>query len=506
MPKEAPSRTQRRSPSAARGRLAFVVAALLACGADGRAEESVRITTTDGRTIAGVLRSGRTGRMLIVRSGGRDVYVSSAIVKEIGDGASTQPADKPADKAQGAPPQPDLSPQMRQAADELARATGAFFAGRRVDAAPALAKQYTDSPLPMAVKVAILREAPAPRAGPPPANGRIGYRHHETGEQFHYFLTLPPNYDPNRPTPAMICLHGMSSKAGVMSRFWGRAAAANGLILIDPEYVYGRPKGYLYTEQEHHAVLGALWDAAGRCNIDADRVFLQGHSQGGHACWDIGAAHAGRFAGVIPVIGAPIFTNQLPNYADTALYAVDGSLDMNAPRMNQQALRMLAGLGCDATYVEYVGRGHEGFLEENARIARWILAHRRPAAPKRVNLIALRPCDFRRRWVEVQAAIGPLGLRKVGGVLLVSPPPPAATVSASIRNNVFVVRTRNVARMRLLLPPELIDFSRKVGVQLNGRYTPTHTVKPDWRFALEDAFTRRDRRDVFLGAIELKLR
>ena len=242
-----------------------------------------------------------------------------------------------------------LDAKVLAQADALARATAAYFAAERPGDTRAVARQFAGSPLPMGVKLAIFSEAVAPPAEVARSGGPITYSHPKTREKFHYFLTLPPGYDPRRATPAVICMHGQVTKAGVMKTFWGRTAAANGLILIDPEYIYGRTQGYRFSEQEHHAVLGALWHAAGRVNIDMDRVYLHGHSQGGHACWDMGASHAGRFAGVLPLIGAPYLSSPLPNYTDTALYSIDGSLDGGAPRRNQGAVRLLGSLGADAT-------------------------------------------------------------------------------------------------------------------------------------------------------------
>jgi len=399
-----------------------------------------------------------------------------------------------------------LTPEMLIDARTLAEATAAYFAAKWPGDAEKLGKQFADTALPMAVKVAIFSYARAPLPVKGPQIGPFNYTHPKTREKYHYYLTVPPDYDPSRPTPAVVCMHGQNSKAGVMRRFWGRTAAANGMIIIDPEYIYGRTHGFRMSQQEHHAVMGALADATRRCNIDTDRVFLSGHSQGGHACWDMGGAHAGRFAGVLPVIGAPILTNMLPNYIDTALYSIDGSDDGSAPGRNRNALKILGPLRCDATYIEYRGRGHEGFSEEFDAAGLWMLRHRRDPAPRLVHLVALRQCDRRRRWVEIQNSYKLLNPFTSTGRLRIRPEPTTATVLASVRGNTFAVHTTNVSQMRILLSPRLIDFSRKVTVQLNGRYGRPQAVKPDWKFALEDSLRRHDRQEVYLGEIPLTVR
>jgi poly(3-hydroxybutyrate) depolymerase len=398
-----------------------------------------------------------------------------------------------------------LDAKLLAEADTLAKATATYFAAERPVDTRGLGRQFLRSSLPMAAKLAIFSKATAPPADAAKSGGPITYSHPKTREKFHYYITLPPDYDPNRATPAMICMHGQKSKAGVMKRFWGRTAAANGMILIDPEYIYGRTEGFQFSAQEHRAVLGALWHAAKTVNIDTDRVYLNGHSQGGHACWDIGAAHAGRFAGVLPVIGAPFLNDPLANYTDTALYSIDGSLDAGAPKRNQAAMRKIAAHGADATYVEYIGRGHEAFFEEHDRASEWMRRHRRDPAPKKLHLVAIRDEDRRRRWIEIQGNPKRL-LSAKGGKIRIRPEPTNATVQASISDGIITLGTKNVSKMRILLSPRLIDFSRKVTVILNGRLARKQAVRADWAFALADSFTRRDRQDIHLGQISLYVR
>jgi len=477
----------------------------LAAGLDTESARFIRIANVLAEAEKILAAHGITGRNLsatqaqcVVKAASRGIEGQDKLTKQDVE-ILLQPWSGPLLEAE------KLDPKVLAQADALARATAAYFAAERPGETRSLARQFAASPLPMGVKLAIFSEAVASPTEAARSGGPITYSHPVTREKFHYYLTLPPGYDPRRATPAVICMHGQVTKAGVMKTFWGRTAAANGLILIDPEYVYGRTQGYRFSEQEHRAVLGALWHAAGSVNIDMDRVFLHGHSQGGHACWDMGASHAGRFAGVLPVIGAPVLTSPLPNYTDTALYSIDGSLDGTAPRMNQGAVRLLGSLGADATYVEYIGRGHEAFFEEHDRASLWMLRHRRDSAPKRLHLVALRDCDRRRRWIEVQGTHKRLQ-PTTGGRLRVRPEPTAAIVQASVRGSTFTVRTQNVSRLRILLSPKLVDFSRKVTVALNGRYARPQAITPDWAFALSDSFARRDRRDIYLGQIPLYVR
>jgi hypothetical protein len=286
-----------------------------------------------------------------------------------------------------------------------------------------------------------------------------------------------------------------------MNRIWGKHAAREGWILISPEYIYGRKWGYHFSEEEHRAVVSALRHAAGYLNIDMDRVFLTGVSQGGHASWDIGPAHAGLFAAVVPIIGAPLNPAHWPNLHDTALYVIDGSLDAQAPQLNRRAIQELARLRTDATYVEYINRGHEGFGEEYGALCSWLRTRRRTRSPN-VNLVAFRNVELRRRWIAVRATRQALikEKRTLG-------PCVTARVEGQFKaGNHIEIRAWNVTRLRILIPPEAIDLDKPVSVRVNGRIAFRGRVSIDWNLALRECLTRRDRRDIYLAEIQVDVR
>lgn len=376
----------------------------------------------------------------------------------------------------------------------LADAAGEFFARGHPLNADAPAEMFRTRRIPEELKRSIFRYARRYPADEKPQTWRkVEFKHPRTNEEYHYYVQLPSNYDPRRPTPAMVSLHGQTSAADSVRRIWGRHADRWGMILIAPEYIYGRKWGYHFSVQEHEAVLGALWHAAGRYNIDEDRVFLQGHSQGGHACWDVGAAHAGRFAGVVPIIGAPLMKAGYPNFHDVAAYSVDGSLDGAAPAMNRGWASAVMRTKCDATYVELVGRGHEGFSEEYEAIGRWLRRRRRPPGPEQITLIGFRGVDCRRAWVRVR------GVRKDLPDRMLRRAVNPVRVIARCRNNTITATVTNVTKIQFFLSADLIDFSKPVTIYVNGKRRLRRFFRPDWALALSESLRRRDRQRIFLG-------
>ena len=129
----------------------------------------------------------------------------------------------------------------------------------------------------------------------------------------HYFMQLPPEYNPYRRYPMIVTLHGAGTTAEQQIDWWAgelgqqrpRPArpTRHGYIVMAPEWTAEHQDKYDYSAREHAIVLGCYRDACRRFAVDTDRVFLSGHSMGGDAAWDIGLAHPDLWAGVIPIVG-----------------------------------------------------------------------------------------------------------------------------------------------------------------------------------------------------------
>jgi predicted esterase len=388
-----------------------------------------------------------------------------------------------------------LSDEALTEAKDLAQQVEAFFAAKEDIPATGAGEALTSSRLPMAVKLSIFRHARRYSAQQAPTQWqRVEYKHPRSGKDFHYYIQVPRDYDPSRPWPVVLMLHGMHAKAEKMAGFWAAQAQQFGLVLIAPEYIYDRPHGYRYSVEEHEAVFGALRDATRSVNLDRNRVYLVGHSQGGHATWDMGAAHAGQLAGAAPLIGACFSHDYLPNYRNTGLYAIDGDQDGRAPQFNRSALGKLGHLGYQAVYVEYRDRGHEAFFEEYDDLCRFLLSLRRDPGPERIDLVALRPCDVNYRWLRLVSArhslphASPRGGKSIKAL-------------AQLGDNTILIRAPQVTGVEIYLSDEMVDWNRDLRASLNGRIF--HAARPeiDWVWALQHARDTGDRDSAYLCRI-----
>ena len=226
---------------------------------------------------------------------------------------------------------------------------------------PDLAFAYTRT-----VQVAVSSEGAYRRTFLSPDDASVQY----------YGVQPPPEVDPDQTYSLVLSLHG----AGVQGIGQAQAYSPKPwAYLIAP--TNRRPFGFDWEEWGRRNGLYALEDAQRAFSIDATRVYLTGHSMGGHGTWHLGVHDAGRFAVVGPSAGWSSFysytgrarptgavararahseTNTyLENLIDKAIYIIHGSADDNVPVSEARAMRdAVSAVTQDVQYHEEPGAGH----------------------------------------------------------------------------------------------------------------------------------------------------
>jgi predicted esterase len=329
-----------------------------------------------------------------------------------------------------------------------------------------------------------------------------------------YLVQLPPRYDPYRRYPTIVTLNGSGTTPSQQIDWWAGAYSAaaqmrlgqgtrHGYIVIAPVWSKKHQYKFEYSAQEHAAVLFSLRDACRRFSIDTDRVFLSGHSMGGDAAWDIALAHPDLWAGAMPIVatGEKYVSRYWENAKAVPLYFVGGELDGNRMATNALHLdRYMKRAGYDVMVVEFLGRGHEHFIDEVQRLFEWMALHKRSFFPKEFNAVSMRDWDNFFWWAEVD------DMPSRSTVLPFRWPPPAGTQPVKIEGklqpgNRVSLRT-GAGRATIYLSPEMVDFEQRIEVSVNGR-THRESIRQEVEVLLEDARTRADRQHPFHAKIEL---
>ena len=329
-----------------------------------------------------------------------------------------------------------------------------------------------------------------------------------------YLVQLPPEYDPLRRYPVILSLCGSGFTPDMQLDYWAGGvgpgnvrrgqAMRHGYITIAVDWLKPHQFAYEYSATEHQKVLSVYRDALRRLSIDSDRVFLSGHDIGSNAAWDIALAHPDLWAGVIPVL--PEAERYVKFYSKNARfvpwYFVCGELDGGKIEKNAYEFDRYLKPALDTTVVEFLGRGHEPFTDEIQRLFDWMNRKTRAAPPEEFEVNSMRPWDNYFWWVEFE------GLPRKNMTTPESWPPsrdkrPVRLRAVKYQNNKLGVFAR-AARTTVWLTPDLVDFSKPIEIELNGRRITDRDqpVEPDLHVLLEDARTRGERLRPFWAKLQ----
>jgi pimeloyl-ACP methyl ester carboxylesterase len=327
-----------------------------------------------------------------------------------------------------------------------------------------------------------------------------------------YWVSLPLEYHADHAYPLIVALH---SETGTpqqeLQGFWGgteeRAGESerHGFIVIAPEYVSKSDlKGYDYSSQSHQIVLDSLRDARRRVSVDSDRVFLAGHGMGADAAWDMGLSHPHLFAGVVPINGAIDRYSKyyLENGRQLPLYAVNGELDRDLVTRNGASLQEMMQQNFDLIYAEYDGAGPEPYYSEIHSLFEWMSKQRRPAPPRQITAKTLRETDNRFFWYEFSGL--PENFRGIDWVKEKHRAIRAMSVSAMITpgNTLRVASGAAYHRLWLARGEGLVDFDKRLKVDVNGRIRFNDFVRPDLVAMLEHVRLTGDRQQLYWAMLD----
>lgn len=331
-----------------------------------------------------------------------------------------------------------------------------------------------------------------------------------------YFVKLPPEYHHGRAYPVLVVLSYPGLDA---EKFMGAVAAdadKNGYILLAPDWApaFGRKTGWEWDGADHEFVTAALRDAVRHFTIDNDRVFMIGVGAGADMAMDVGVSHPDLFAGVLAVGPNPKWQGMFMYYWQNAqklpMYVVTGELagdtNTNLRRLFEPWMRR----GFPALEVVYRGRGFEWYPAETPVMFDWMNRKKRANGTAVLALGTDRPLPWQTMresdnhfyWLGADK-IHPGNLTPDGKAA--SNVLPAELYGDIKGNNLIELRSRGVRTISVWLGRDMIDWSKKLLVTVNGSrpngWTP-RVVEQDIHVLLEDYWHRGDRRMLFLARLE----
>jgi len=223
------------------------------------------------------------------------------------------------------------------------------------------------------------------------------YTDPETGATMPYRLFVPENYDPAKAYPLVLFLHGggergSDNEAQVMANqgatVWAKpeAQAKHPCFVLAPQARNTWDGGFTVTRGEDNKVsLGRVLDVStdldmaekvlekviATYNIDKNRIYATGVSQGGFGVWNLNEKYPDLFAAMVPICGGgdPAQAYKLKNKPIWAFHAEgDPIIPVSYTRNMVSALR---ALGSSPLYTEYP---KETYIFPVAHFS-WVLAY-----------------------------------------------------------------------------------------------------------------------------------
>ncbi len=272
-----------------------------------------------------------------------------------------------------------------------------------------------------------------------------------------YVLHVPAGYRGDEPFPLVVVLGGGPGRAIPTAQ-----TARSSLEPLDELAVFPQASGMWWEEQPGAAFDALFAEVLAELNVDTDRVTMTGFSNGGTGAILYASRTPHRFAAVASLMGGgiPFFDATEPlsaaSLARIPFLFVHGESDRIIPSWaSERTAKAMRKANPEAVAELHLlpGRPHDVVYGRDEGLTFPFLAkHTREAFPRQVSLRTRTLRHPRAFWAEV--------LEKSGGV---------AEIDGTVEGGQIVLRTRNVKRLRLLLRPELVDFSRPVRVTLDGR-------------------------------------
>jgi predicted peptidase len=227
----------------------------------------------------------------------------------------------------------------------------------------------------------------------PQTPGAIGdqQRHYwfeEAGVEMPYRIYVPASYDPTTPAPLVVALHGYAGDQDYFFRFARDVPAKSeehGFIFVAPMgynyggwYGLGGPatrgeeattadimrNGHSVTELSEMDVMNVIEIVRNEYNVDADKIFLMGHSMGGAGTWYLGQKYADMWAGLAALSGSGnrFFTPDYEKLAAIPMHISVGSEETASLAGHGEAVAGIRNAGGRAEFMVVEHGTHGGMI------------------------------------------------------------------------------------------------------------------------------------------------
>ena len=341
-----------------------------------------------------------------------------------------------------------------------------------------------------------------------------------------FFVYVPDSYDPAKPAPLLLIGHGGN---GAMDADYAMKASLSGTIPWLQSKVIDE-KGFVVVAPLSERGWGAIGNSIvltviswvqRQLNVDPDRIYVTGHSMGGHLSWRSGIYLGDRWGAVAPMSGGYDYVDdkQVYTLVDVPGYTTFGAKEpYNINDYNKKIRGWMDEHQFGWKLVEKEG-GHEIFVDELPKVADFLLAHPRDPYRKRVYGVAGASVVYdnpekNEKWGKEHTwnADRPIQRSTFHWLRMVPLPKdtpkekyPSRIWAENLGDNRIQLTSQFARHARLYLHPKMVDFSKPVTVVANGKEVFSGKVTPSLKTMLELVREFDDRGRIFHAAIDVDI-
>jgi pimeloyl-ACP methyl ester carboxylesterase len=361
---------------------------------------------------------------------------------------------------------------------------------------------------------------PPPKARDVPTGLLHDFTRDERHERFPFGLVVPDSYDASRAYPVVILLHGTVSRAKP-KRTRKRRSIGEELLVEDVIQVFPAAwtEAKWWTPAQAANLDRIISKIKSVYNIDTDKIFLVGISDGATGGFYLSATHPGPYAGFVSVIGYPGVLKSSRVYLEENVYPINlRALKVLAFNTENDALYpadkmqyfvdSFREMGVDIEMVIDPLGGHDINALKRAipAISSFVGMIRRTAHPDNITwLYEEGSKQHRFRWLIVHELL-PRSERDPSLDGLQGMQPNERTrgmIELAREGNTVVVSNHGVADYSLLLSPDQFDFSKPVTLVENGVVIFQGPVEPNMKVLLDYATRDFDPRRLYGAEIRI---
>ena len=363
-----------------------------------------------------------------------------------------------------------------------------------------------------------------------------------------YFVSLPANYNPKKSYPVLFFLHGAVQGNSLSeyqmsswvlkgwNRFYTKYAALNNVIMVYPK---GSKKyNWMGPDDGFFMIPEMLKEIKQSINVDDDKVFITGHSNGATGSFSYLMKKQSPFAGFYGFNTQPKVRTGgtfIKNILNRSYFNVSTNEDYYFPPDANDSLNVImTDLIADYQDHRYIGWPHwfpqfdeseplypmifrdiasrkrnpfqsnTYWESDNVKYGKadWIQINQldtltKPATwhkPLNFNIHKLLSYNKQDSLITTDTLVKAFNFPRKSGV-----------VKGLYKNNEFHLETSAVKSISVFISPEMVDMNRPIVIYVNGIKKATHKAIYDKNFILANFKETYDRKAVWVDKIELKL-